>query len=343
MHVFVKPAWVVALFCSASVITASTTSANDAALRARFLDEAPKAWSKIIELSKHADVEVIDRRHYFEEQEEMEVSSKSRISGDNFLSEAKSIKVEPPRDSFNAGQEQVECVNSKYGFAIRKTRPDGPWQIQSLSNDLEDIKGWLLRKVGVTVNPLFAVYVRDKFLPDWIRDPGFKVTGVESAHRASGELVVVHFETDRPPAAKKDQKPISHWMRSGDLFLNPERLWAIEEYQIQAVWLPKEQAQTYTRKSEFGPSAEGYPIMRRSKDTGAWGTTKQPKFARDWDFTRFEIHNIPESEFRLPAFGLPELGPPSLFVQGRLWMALVGLGILCIVIAILIRQRASAA
>ena len=334
----------VSLFCCASGLAAGAAVADDAALRARFLAEAPTAWSTIIELSKRADVEVIVRTHELG-YGDVEMSMESRMSGENFLFEAKWIKKEPPDKSFRVGREEVECVNSKYGFSIMKTSPDAPWQIQSINNERVRMAEYLLTKVGVGGNSLIALCVRGEFLPDWFREKGFRVKGVEPARRAAGELVAVHFETDRRPPAKEGVRSNTHWYKSGVLYLNPERLWAIEEFEVQAEFLQKggTNPQTYTGKSEFGPSADKYPIVLRSKLIGIWGATNEPPFVQDWEFTRFELHDIPESEFRLSAFGFPEVGAPTLLPTLRLWMALVGLGILCIVIALFIRVRSAVA
>jgi hypothetical protein len=175
--------------------------------------------------------------------------------------------------------------------------------------------------------PLFALCIADKFLPQWYRDPGFSVESVQSVNRESRELVEVRFACAKPET--------SYWIRSGVLTLDPNRLWAVEQYQFDAV-NGKGGEEKVSQKVVFRATPEDLPFVERAERTASFPGGRVETTTL---FTRFEQRVIPDHEFTLSAFGLPELNPPSIWRSIWLWFVLVAAGVVCIVAAIFVRRR----
>jgi hypothetical protein len=119
------------------------------------------------------------------------------------------------------------------------------------------------------------------------------------------------------------------------LILNPQRLWAIEQYDVDLVFQRTGEARWWSLKTQFAPGEDNFPLVRESlQRTGPQGGAED--FRRSWVFTRFELKDVPGSEFTLSAFGLPEIGAPPR--SNRLWIVLAGGGVACIAMAILLRR-----
>jgi hypothetical protein len=307
--------------------------ANDAALLARMHEEAPKAWAELVKLADHLDMEAHvtwSQRH-----RKVETLNRVKISGDNKLTSVTTTKVPDGDNLERAGEARVTAENSKYGFHIEKREEGKPWMVDFVgqpANVSEKIENG-----GVRSAIQFTTKVGDLYLPDVLAKPTFKINSIEKRTGAAGELVAVTFE-NREPASQRS--PEGRTIKDGSFVLNPQRHWAVEEYQVR-VEMRDGRIEYWTKKTVFRdePSGSADPLTSRT----TYGPDPMSvNYYDDWNFDKFNHNHVPESEFTLSAFGLPEVGAPSLFAQGRLWMVLVASGVVCIVIAIVVRRRVGA-
>lgn len=296
--------------------------ADDAALRARLETEAPKSWSEFKSISKHLDV-VLTQRHLRPDSEMvMRITVKS--SDANMLHTLAYLKVPEAQRARLQGSERVMCQNSQGSFKLEKRQENLPWFVKYLGD-----KGGVEKELKhVDMALLFPLLVFDRYLIDWFRHPAFLVKDVEWVDRPTGKLVAVTFSC----AKSEDYK---YWIHDGVLYLNPDRMWAIQECVCDAT--TKKGEEHVTQRTEFRADCGKLPLLKASSIT-AQTTAGEVQIITNFD--RFERREIPETEFALTAFGLPGLRRPSIWRSAWLWFALTGFGVVCVLAAIWLRRRA---
>jgi hypothetical protein len=304
--------------------------ANDVELSARFRKEAPEAWTHYLALARNIDIEATETTFNADGTERIVIFFQDKLSGSNGLRLQRNLKGPVSRARVNAVRETVICRNARYGFQLSKQQLDHPWLVTYVGDDVAGISKKLQGSAEVVARTPLSVF--HKFLPTWIEE-GFTVKSVDWAQRQSGQRVALAFETEKPSG----QRP-SNWVRSGVIWLNPERLWAVEGSEV-SVATPKGEEQRWSQSVEFLQDPPNLPLVRRRQSslTGATG-----KFEIVTDFARFELREVPEYDFTLAAFGLPEASQPSAWARARLWLILTLGGAICIIVAIALRRRNAA-
>jgi len=320
---------VYSLVVPAGVAVAGDVGSVD--LRAQFEARARTAWSKIVELSRKSDVELVEKQFRKDRVDEYHWTTK--FADANVCYSIGYVNV-PSFGGHRSGEGTVTCCNSRYGFELARTAKIRPWTVNYVGSDVGQVSEKALQE-GAVLLPQFGLFVWMFFLPDLIEQDGFTVLGVEAVDRPTGRLAAVRFENKRP----KDE--IIFWIQGGTLVLNPQRMWAIEEYDLDVVFQQTGEARWWSLRTEFAPSPVQFPVVRKS--LMRQGPKDGPEdFQQSWEFPRFELRNVPESEFELGAFGLPELVAPT--TGRRKWVVFVSGGVVCIAVAIwLYRRRKSEA
>lgn len=322
---------VFAALCALAGLAGMPPDAKGQDMRARFESEAPRGWAKIVEMSRRCDVEQLLKQIRPDRDEQTLFTAK--FAGTNLAYTVKYMKS-GENAGRRSGEENVICCNSKYGFELKRSAKDRPWNVNYLGNDVSDIFSKGVDE-GACIAPQFSLSIGMLFLPDWSKQESFKVVNVEAIEGVKGERAAVRFENARPT------KELVFWIQRGTLILNPERLWAIEQYDVDVVFQPTGEARWWSLKTEFAPGPDNFPVVRESlQRQGPKGGAED--FRNSWVFNRFELRDVPESEFTLSAFGLPEINarPAS---RWRWWaISLAAAGVLLIAAGFLVRRRARA-
>ena len=305
----------------------------EADLLERFRSEAPRAWSRMEQLAKHIDMQV--ERTATTKRGRLKTVWAVKWNDDNLAGIGKDVFTPATGDGEPTYRELAFCRNSKYAFELRKDAPDQTWFVDNYSQNLREADNNMLHQIRLPAIPLFALVVFGKFLPDWYREETFSIKHVDWDEQPSRRRVAVKFEYQWP--AGKTHK-YAYWPRSGTLFLRPDLLWSIEEFQVEMV------DDVDSSKKEFHWSQEnalkelsdGFPAVVMA--TQSANSVTEGRVETTWTFTRFEQTVVPERQFTLSAFGLPEIGGSPSWGRGW-WIVLNAVAILCILLGIVIRRQ----
>jgi hypothetical protein len=144
-------------------------------------------------------------------------------------------------------------------------------------------------------------------LTDWVKKPGF-ITKVGEAVRDGRKLVRVDFEFTEKLDSKDYKVP-------GWMLLDPDHFSCIIEYQLDYPEHEQDVFNVLHVANEVTTGAQGLPILKRVtfKDSSSKPRGTEVGFREvvyEYDF--HESANVPDDEFTLSAFGLPE-------PQGVVW------------------------
>lgn len=218
----------------------------------------------------------------------------------------------------------VQGRNKQYTFRLMRDNETRPWVIQEvvkLENDSPD--PWEDRK-SLTLS-LILFSPRGLLLPQLHESPGFKVADVVREPDSAEELARLTFSYS--PANSED----TNQLRGGWLVLDPLHDWVIRKGELDLD--PKGLGKTYkySLRYEYKDGPEHHPILTSSVVNGVI-RDGQTLIAGEHVEGTAELEQrkvIPDSEFTLSAFGLPEphwaqTRKPSWY----LWLGVAGVGCL---------------
>jgi hypothetical protein len=225
--------------------------------------------------------------------------------------------------------------NSRNSFRVRKLAADRPWFMEDFSENLREADDKLDRSLRIPTIPLFALMVFGEFLPEWYQESTFSLTDAAWDDSTAGRRFAANFQYSWPSG--KIHKN-AYWPRSGTLYLRPDLMWSIEEFKVEMVDEsdPSKRQFAWSQKNELKALADGFPAAVTAA-LSADSSTEGPVETR-WRFTRFKQGTVPEREFTLAAFDLPEVKGHSSEV--RKWLLVANAtAVLCILVAIYLRRR----
>jgi hypothetical protein len=216
--------------------------------------------------------------------------------------------------------------NSQYIFVLFRDGATKPWVIEEVTKKgkmssefweglKRDAPGLMLFKPG----PLG--------LPELIQSKNFKVADVSTEPGNSEELVRLTF-TYSPDDGKADR------LRGGVVVLDPSRDWVIRRGEIDFdPDVPKKGK--YIVEYDYQDGLDHCPIMTKSRIKGTIWENDRVVYGNDTTVSGDvqERKFVPESEFTLSAFGLPE--PNWARPKQTAWYLWLGLaGILCMILGV---------
>jgi hypothetical protein len=294
-------------------------------LERRLLEEAPSAWEAydrfwLILQGSFSGLRV-DREPTGTAHRSRSKFVKKQCSGFNL------VQIEDwEDDNYSA---RVAGYNLRYHFVLTREQETKPWVISELKR----------RSAGDPTNPLarggLNLGPNSTEVPMLIKSPNFKLLEVEPARENGDELVKVRF------SYTPDEK---NPLRGGSMLLDPQHDWVVRKGEATRAAGGKEF--TSTIEYSYREGSNHHPILTQSRFQQ---TTKENnrvfrnnESVQDYDLR--EQETVPEKEFLLSAFGLPE--PPG---EGRatpwyLWLG--GAGLACLVLGAIVgrlRHRAKAA
>jgi hypothetical protein len=224
----------------------------------------------------------------------------------------------------------VNGVNSRYAFKLGKTTPDAESFI--LAN-FQPASDEMRRKVHSRgehhFNIVFEVNSWDCIpLSKFIKDPLITITDVHDLRRGGRDMAQLSYERQWKI---HDRSGTEH----GTVILDPERYWCVCEHHSELPdILPVRKIDGFL---EYGDDVDGFPILRRCQETTTYKDKTDSPLVIIYEFDKLVHRDIPESEFTLSAFGLPEVQVPGEQKPRTLWRWLVGIGIALGVLAVLLR------
>lgn len=219
-------------------------------------------------------------------------------------------------------EERVFCRNDEYSFHLRRLKGAAVYTIEGLFPPTEpgieaQFNGHLFGTVGA------AWRTAGRSLKDWLADPG---TSVKSVKDDQG---LVRAELDYDPAKGSNRE--TNYRRLS-IRLDPARSWCIIDYIHTATWGTEEGC------VEYGGPQRGLPVPRvltRKLRSNKMAGVAEHTFT----FDKFKLCDVPAQQFRLSAFGLPDMEPPLPKPTSRLWVWLAAAAAVLGVVAVLLRVR----
>jgi hypothetical protein len=215
--------------------------------------------------------------------------------------------------------------NSRYVFELVRASETKPWAIQAVTKktdeSLQIFKDGRKKDAGGLL--IFKPFVFG--MPEMFRMSAFEAVDVVSAPQDGQELVRITFRYS-PEDRENDR------LRGGILVLDPSRDWVIRRAELDLEAIGETTGPwKYIHEYQYKDGPNGHPLLTRTElrnsqwDRGAISY----EFYSVGETNMHERKVIPESEFTLSAYGLPEpdWAPP----KRTLWYLWLGLaGILCL-------------
>jgi hypothetical protein len=286
---------VLALTVSFAVLIGRPLTGNgDDQLRARLLTEAPQAWAKISTWAEHLEMTATDRS------ERGNVHGRTdrhiKLSGENCL-----VILTYFEPDGTAAREDVFCRNARYSFQLRRASSKLPWLVQRFGRtpnaDIEKIFEMLsanvFSKPQLSVGPMY--------FPEFFGKEPFVIKEVKSRRQGTTELVSVSFECVLP----NGEKPF-RWLSRGTVTLNPDLGWTVQDCDVD-VECSDGLTQHWSQHNDLTSPAGGSPVLKSQRRKLRMEGI--PDSTITLEVNDLSTRTIPEEEFTLTAFGLPEMMP----------------------------------
>ncbi len=293
----------------------------------RLLSEAPPKWAALERFYSKMEVS-------FREIVTVPPEDPFRIPG-SFLGtttcdtrQSGELYVAVIRSSGQRGEEKVEStvvrgVNSRYGFQLGKTAPDAKqFILVKMEPASDEMRGKLWGDAGRHF--LYAFTVLGVRLSDLIKYPGFTIKEVRGVQYNGKEMVQLTYDRQYPPEAKVSGP------EQGTVILDPEQYWCVQEFRYD------NPLRKGVETVEYAGAIDGFHIIQRCTHKTTNKQYGSLIFTMEYD--KVTPRDIPESEFTLSAFGLPDIPLPSEQKPPTLWRWLIGIGIGLGAIAFLFRR-----
>lgn len=306
--------WLMQLFVWGMLAASSTDGANadDQVSSASDIDDAQissamQAWSRLLNGGGPTEYAAVltsqgKGNAYYRE---YEFHLKRR--GDSVVYTSRERLIEA--DGKQQG-EHYSCYgrNSDYWFELAKSRAEDPWSLARLALGPEDPDVAYFEKylhIFVTSIDMGTLLIHDDLISRLLDAPSCTVLRCDEVQHGNDRLLEVEFKYD---AAKDEKNVLRLAARSMHVkaLLDPARSFSVRE------------ATTVLSKSGYEShdvydSEPGHDQIKRSR-TSEW-TSGGQRYSEALNVATVSFERrFAESEFRLPAFGLPE---PEGFERGR--------------------------
>ncbi len=187
-------------------------------------------------------------------------------------------------------------LNPRYGFVLDRAAADPDWKISVLE---KEEKVFVLDRLARQGAVLHAGFTVDSQSLLWtVRQSGFTLKDATTFTENAMEFVEITFETD--DFLHEDRK-----LLGGAVTLMPERNWAIREYEVNI--LCGEEEAKVKGWVEYEDQRAVLPIVTRS-ETWVGGMDGVYTHHETVEFSDIITCWGPVSDFKLPRFGLPDIG-----------------------------------
>jgi hypothetical protein len=299
----------------------SAQGEDQSPLAKRLFKEAPRAWARYkdfyltLEGKVRGEIRVRSREGKWQ-------IKRVRASWKQFDS-----AVLDESETFEAGSwnGRVDGENSEYAFTLIRKSDSKPWVIQNVEKrDGVSTEVWNSRKEEcqyLSLTPLGPP------LPFVFLSKGFRCVRVEPESMNGEELVRLTFTYVLRDASL---------LKGGWVVLDPSQDWMIRRGEIEVGLGEKvEGTAKWTLQYDYKEGSNHHPLMTRSVVKGKFWQKGRLVVEKEYlhDLDMRERPSIPESEFTLSAYGLPEphwARPKKTRRPWYLWLAVGGIACLAL-------------
>lgn len=202
----------------------------------------------------------------------------------------------------------VFCSTSDYFFVLDKKNSQQPFTVSVVARG-PDIPEKLEHTMRYNMSRFVesAYTIGEVSITAMLAHPSFTITEIsEVGHVGDQQAVAIRFRYNNP----------SHWIGGGRMVFTPALDWALSGYDVEIV-----SGRPGMERMPKGSSYKGSIHCRRWSSGFVFPEEGQFEFiivdkgqgADRFHFTEVEAADVPESQFKLSAFGLPDtlLDPPS--------------------------------
>jgi hypothetical protein len=220
----------------------------------------------------------------------------------------------------------VFCRNKSYSFILRKRPPRAEFALELLAkdeNDKRQVAGMLLNNLEVYLNAPFSFAYHSV---RWAMErPKFSISSVAETARGGKRALSVHFDC-----------PLDEALRTGGyegkLVVLPDEKWVVVQFEYR----PKKKGNIHTGEIEYEGAFEGFPIPKRVTASWLEPGNQTPLLLSTYEFKNMRFEALPEKEFTLSAFGLPEVDAVTPRRTGALERWLFGAALVALSIAVML-------
>ena len=231
---------------------------------------------------------------------------------------------------------QARGCNSRYLFFVNRSQEMSPWLLNGAMSNQAIIKPtkhprFRAEQLGPLGHLERAWMLCAKPLSDLLDDPRFTLKELREVELNAKQCVRLEFTYRPEENARRDLKTIT---QGGFVIFDPERDWSIQQYEERG-------PQKLRAKGElaYQKMPDGSYLVERSSLLNLEGDKLGSSYK--FQFDRLVAREIPESEFTLSAFGLPEVTAyrERGHRQSLVWMWLIVGGGLLLAASIAVLRR----
>ncbi len=215
---------------------------------------------------------------------------------------------EVPEVAASSGREIVYCYNKDYSFSLLKKDADSQYIIRSFDKNVD---GEPPHQMKVQVNGSLYGYLDAPFSFSAAYQP---LSHIISSDRLSIRRISEVRQDDENCLKVEVQFKMGMWKIAGGrpspdydgwILVSPEKKWVVREYELG------HSLQVLRGHVEYGGPQDGFPVPKRVVIRGFPRGSGEPNYIESATFEDLRFVEVPDSEFTLAAFGLPELGQPG--------------------------------
>lgn len=231
-------------------------------------------------------------------------------------------------------------INRRYSFFLSYRGSSSQWVMESLLHDPspEHAQNEALRRRLATDWGHYAWSPWQAWglaFADVVRHPNFTLKGIQRVSANGKNYVVVEFGHNLSVDEDERRKAGAHlWiLRGGKLTFWPDEHWALVESKLEI-----EEGVPFTERTiiEYGEKLGDARVLRSVSRASVFSGGS---FEGKLTFTRYVFRDVPESEFTLSAFGLPDIDRPGESSWGRYLGAAIVVLLLLITVWLFVRLR----
>ena len=210
--------------------------------------------------------------------------------------------------------ESVHGVNREYGFMMTRNQPDADYHVRNIGSDLRQARSTIRSRHGSEIQ-CGATFGLGK-LSEIFAVKAFRLDSVAEVEGAAGskQVLIRYISTRDFKTLKPNAISIDGW-----IVVTPDDGWIIREYGVVQTGHTVGGSQTHLGKIEYARSADGHLDPVRLVDHYCPGRIERaaPEPPHDGSvsfeltFESVKYEALPEADFHLPAFGLPEAEAPA--------------------------------
>jgi hypothetical protein len=310
-------------------------------LRERLRTEAPQAWDTLAENLLHSEGDGT-RTETVTDSGKVAESKTTRIA---FRLAGPAVRIEAT--GAETGNQAVFCMNSRYGFQLNRDAESQPFVIRSTRpRTREDastakfgIAGFGFEEFDVgLLQFLGAPWIVDgRPLSSMICRTDSKIQSITPVEYEGRDCVDVRFSYF--PSDENENE-----FTDATVILDPAKKWSVQKYECTTSW------GKVSGEVKYDAADGDWPVPQHVTQRME-GTTEKSTYvnAVTFEFNTIQRRNVPDSEFTLSAFDLPELtfpGDQPAPSRRRQWLILgnVILGSVFALVLLMryVRQRRSA-